>query len=91
MYDALSSRRVYKPRIPHEECVAIIRGQAGKHFDPDLVNVWLTIESRFREIAAQYAEVSSDIVSPDVREEDHEEDREPGSETAVSAVLAGQR
>ena len=91
VYDALSSKRVYKPRIPHEECVTIIRGQAGMHFDPDLVNVWLTIEPRFREIAAQYAEVSSDTMPPDVRKGDREEEREPGSETAVSAVLAGQR
>jgi HD-GYP domain-containing protein (c-di-GMP phosphodiesterase class II) len=56
VYDALSSRRVYKPPFPHEKCVEIIRGKAGTHFDPDLVEVWLTIAHRFREIAQQYAD-----------------------------------
>jgi HD-GYP domain-containing protein (c-di-GMP phosphodiesterase class II) len=54
VYDALSSKRVYKPAFPHGQCIAIIRNQTGKHFDPDLVEVWLTIERKFREIAQRY-------------------------------------
>jgi len=55
VYDALSSRRAYKDAIPHEECVALIRNEAGKQFDPDLVEVWLGVESKFRDIARHYA------------------------------------
>jgi len=55
VYDALSFRRVYKPPFPHEKCLEIIRDEAGKTFDPDLVEVWLTVESRYREIALRYA------------------------------------
>jgi putative two-component system response regulator len=55
-YDALSSKRVYKAGIAHDECVAIIRESAGTHLDPELVRVWLTIETSFREIALRYAD-----------------------------------
>ncbi len=54
VYDALSSKRVYKDRMPHEECAQIIRAGAGTHFDPHLIDVWTTIEPKFREIHAQY-------------------------------------
>lgn len=55
VYDALSSRRVYRDALPHERCVAIIRDAAGTHFDPALVKIWMTVESKFREIARQHA------------------------------------
>ncbi|GAF76744.1 unnamed protein product, partial [marine sediment metagenome] len=54
VYDALATERCYKNVLPHEECVAIIRDHAGTQFDPHLVEVWLGIESRFRDIARQY-------------------------------------
>jgi HD-GYP domain-containing protein (c-di-GMP phosphodiesterase class II) len=57
VYDALSSRRVYKGPRTHEDCVEIIRKAAGTQFDPTLVEVWLTIESKFRDIARRYADV----------------------------------
>jgi HD-GYP domain-containing protein (c-di-GMP phosphodiesterase class II) len=76
VYDALSSRRVYREALPHEQCVAIIRDAAGTHFDPELVKIWLTIESKFREIAEQHARCekdaappSSDTIPPDSDEE----------------------
>ncbi len=55
VYDALSSRRVYKGPRTHEECVNIIRQAAGMQFDPDLVAVWLGLEGKFRDIARRYA------------------------------------
>ncbi|REJ72795.1 MAG: HD domain-containing protein [Planctomycetota bacterium] len=51
VYDALSVRRVYKPAYPHEECVDRIRRDAGSHFDPDIVEVFLSIHTKFRDIA----------------------------------------
>jgi len=58
VYDALSSRRVYKSTRKHEDCVAIIRRSAGTQFDPELVAVWLSLESKFRDIAQRYANVA---------------------------------
>ena len=56
VYDALISRRVYKPPFPHEKAVAIITEGRGKHFDPDLVDAFLLIQDEFRAIAARYAD-----------------------------------
>ena len=53
VYDALSSKRVYKGAFGHDECVEIIRGDVGKKFDPELVEIWLTIEQKFRRVAEQ--------------------------------------
>lgn len=61
VYDALSSKRVYKDALPHEVCVETIRSEAGKHFDPELVEVWLTIESKFRDVARRYARKTTDV------------------------------
>ncbi len=54
VYDALSSRRAYKEPIPHDKCVDMIRREAGEHFDPDLVDVFLKIEDSLRPIAELY-------------------------------------
>lgn len=54
VYDALSSKRVYKRALSHDECVENIRKEAGQRFDPDLVEVWLTVESKFSRIAQSF-------------------------------------
>ncbi|QQE64287.1 two-component system response regulator [Leptolyngbya sp. BL0902] len=56
VYDALISRRVYKEPIPHEEAVAIIQGQRGSHFDPDMVDAFLEIQSEFQAIAQRFVD-----------------------------------
>jgi putative two-component system response regulator len=55
VYDALSSKRVYKDAFPHDECVRLIREGAGTQFDPDLVRVFLSIEAEFAAIAVRFA------------------------------------
>jgi HD-GYP domain-containing protein (c-di-GMP phosphodiesterase class II) len=59
VYDALSSRRVYKEAFPHQECLAIIRGEAGRQFDPHVAEVFLRIETEIEAIARRYAELPS--------------------------------
>ncbi|KUE80761.1 two-component system response regulator [Aeromonas schubertii] len=54
VYDALISRRVYKPAFTHEKAVEIIREGRGQHFDPQVVDAFLAIEGHFQEIARQY-------------------------------------
>jgi len=54
-YDALSSKRVYKAPLPHEECVAIMTREAGIRFEPEVMEVWVSVESKFRDIARHYA------------------------------------
>ncbi len=55
VYDALSTRRVYKEAFPHVECVDEIRNGAGTQFDPELIQVWLGLADQFRELAIRYA------------------------------------
>jgi adenylate cyclase len=55
-YDALTSKRVYKAQIPHEKAVEIITGERGSHFDPEVVDAFLEVKERFREIALKYAD-----------------------------------
>jgi HD-GYP domain-containing protein (c-di-GMP phosphodiesterase class II) len=54
VYEALSSQRAYKRALSHEQCVRLIRQQAGKQFDPGLVEVFLEVEESFRQIAGRF-------------------------------------
>lgn len=53
VYDALTSKRVYKDAMPHDEAMRIIVGDAGKHFDPQVVEAFRSVEGQFRAIAAE--------------------------------------
>lgn len=55
-YDALVSRRVYKDAFSHEKTIEMIRSEAGKQFDPDLVKVFLSIEGQFRAVSDRFRE-----------------------------------
>lgn len=50
VYDAVRSKRVYKPPIPHKETCEIIQRDSGTHFDPNLVEVFTSVEKKFREV-----------------------------------------
>jgi HD-GYP domain-containing protein (c-di-GMP phosphodiesterase class II) len=54
VYDALSASRVYKAPYPHSECVEIIRREAGRQFDPELVRIFLDVAPQFQEIANRF-------------------------------------
>jgi putative two-component system response regulator len=49
-YEALRSKRCYKPSVPHEEACAIILGAAGTHFDPQVVAVFAELSETFRQV-----------------------------------------
>jgi response regulator RpfG family c-di-GMP phosphodiesterase len=55
VYDALTTNRVYKDAIPHDQAVRIIREGAGTQFDPDIVEAFLARESEFASTAAELA------------------------------------
>lgn len=56
VYDALISRRVYKEPMAHEAAVAMIQSQRGSHFDPDIVDAFLDIQTEFQTIAQRFAD-----------------------------------
>lgn len=56
VYDALTSRRVYKPAMSHEEAVAeIVRGR-GRHFDPVISDAFVGMQRRFDTIRGELHE-----------------------------------
>jgi len=56
VYDALISKRVYKPPFPHSKAVNIIEEGKGSHFDPDMVDAFLELQEEFRQIALEFAD-----------------------------------
>ncbi|WP_319525955.1 two-component system response regulator [uncultured Desulfosarcina sp.] len=61
VYDALISRRIYKPPFTHTNARDILQESSGRHFDPDVISAFLEQEEAFRRIALKFA--------------DHEEER----------------
>lgn len=52
VYDALTSVRVYKPAMPHQTAAAIIYEEAGRQFDPVIVEAFRAEEHAFATISA---------------------------------------
>jgi len=56
IFDALSSKRHYKPEFPLEKCISIINDLSGNHLDPKLVELFneniekfISIKEKFKE------------------------------------------
>ena len=54
VYDALLSKRVYKPPMPFEDAVAEIKRMSGWHFDPGLTKIMLDNIGQFETIHKHY-------------------------------------
>jgi len=54
VYDALISRRVYKPAFTHQQALDVMRKGRGTHFDPDVLDAFFEIEGRFAAIAEEF-------------------------------------
>lgn len=56
VYDALICKRVYKKAFSHEDAVAFIVDGRGKHFDPDVVDAFLSIQGEFIQISERFSD-----------------------------------
>jgi putative two-component system response regulator len=56
VFDALTSARPYKPAWPLEQAVAYLEEQRGRHFDPALVDLFLTQMPLVLDIMERWAE-----------------------------------
>lgn len=56
VFDALISRRVYKPSMPNDEAKAIIANGRNKHFDPDMTDAFIAHYEEFEAIARQHSD-----------------------------------
>jgi putative two-component system response regulator len=53
-YDALISKRMYKPLFTHRQAIEVIAEGSAKHFDPNIADAFLEIENEFQKIAQRY-------------------------------------
>jgi putative two-component system response regulator len=56
VYDALSTKRVYKEAFAHDVARSIIAAEAGTHFDPDVVDAFLATEDEFIRVRNQFSD-----------------------------------
>jgi putative two-component system response regulator len=72
VFDALTSERPYKPAFEVDHAVALMRDERGRHFDPEYLDLFLTIvdevvgvvgathrlaETSATEVSAQFEEI----------------------------------
>jgi putative two-component system response regulator len=57
VFDALTSKRVYKPAQPIDKAIAIMREGRGKHFDPRLLDLFLEAIDQILVIKEHYTDV----------------------------------
>lgn len=50
VYDAMSSKRIYKDAVSHEETCRYIREESGRHFDPVVIEAFKQLEAAFYDI-----------------------------------------
>ena len=56
VFDALTSKRIYKEGMPLERAMKIIEEGSGTHFDPKIVEVFLEAKDEVRNVLRRYSE-----------------------------------
>lgn len=66
VYDAMTSKRIYKAAMSHAEAAAFIRDRCGEHFDPDIVTAFEARRAEFEETAIELRD--PDVSNPPIVE-----------------------
>jgi HD-GYP domain-containing protein (c-di-GMP phosphodiesterase class II) len=56
VYDALMSKRVYKSAWDEEDVIKYLREQAGNQFDPELIDIFISVYDIIKAIRNRYSE-----------------------------------
>lgn len=59
VFDALTNDRVYRPAVPWDRAVAMMREQRGRHFDPEVLDAFLGRLSQVRDLTARFADINA--------------------------------
>jgi putative two-component system response regulator len=57
VFDALSTKRAYKPAFPLDKCFAILEEGRGAHFDPQVLDAFFAAREQIVRIQIRYVEV----------------------------------
>ncbi len=60
VYDALISKRCYKPAFSHEESLGIMKKGQGNHFDPIMLEYFIENGELFKQIADEFSDNNDD-------------------------------
>jgi len=61
VYDALSSKRCYKEAMPDQEVLKILNDGRGKHFDPDMLDMFIAYIQEAKKIKEFYSDTDKDF------------------------------
>lgn len=70
VFDALTSRRSYKPPWPDEKIISVLKEESGQHFDPDVVEAFLDIFDVIKLIRAKYTDALPEDEKPNPQGEE---------------------
>lgn len=62
VYDALTSKRVYKEAFTHDQARRIIVEECESHFDPEVLRTFLDLEEQFIDIRNRYQDSKDDAI-----------------------------
>ena len=82
VYDALVSRRSYKPPFDFDKAFRIIEEGAGHHFDPDCAAAFLKKRSEAEAIAEEFNDLSTGMITREAIRNVIKEREERSTETA---------
>ncbi|MCL2628737.1 MAG: diguanylate cyclase [Oscillospiraceae bacterium] len=89
VYDALISKRPYKPAFSHEKAVDIILEGKGNHFDPNIVDVFYEINEQFYETQDDFFdELEGKLINRDGKHTIMIVDDEPANIMALTNILS---
>jgi adenylate cyclase len=54
VYDATTTRTLYRPSMSHDDAVRFIVERGGSHFDPDVVRAFVDVAPRFKSVSAEH-------------------------------------
>lgn len=57
VFDALCSRRPYKPAFPLDKCLSIMEAERGKHFDPRVLDAFFSAKDEIVAVQIELADV----------------------------------
>lgn len=83
VFDALVSKRCYKPPFSFDKAMSIIEEEAGTHFDPDVVAAFLAAKDAIYFVANSFSEEHQSVEEPwakDPRANAPSEEKEEKSE-----------
>ena len=62
VYDALTSKRVYKEAYPHERARSIIVDECKTYFDPEVLQSFMDLEKQFIDVRNRYQDSNDGVV-----------------------------